>query len=240
MRATLIPFCLLVSLVAGDAVRFRSSEYIVGGLVFEDNFDHGMKNWSVELERPGIVEAKAGHLTVDVPAGATIWFRQRLNMPVLIQYEATAIQAGGANDRVSDLNCFWMATDSRSPHDFFAVPRSGAFADYDQLKTYYVGQGGNGNSTTRLRRYIGERNSRPLLREHDLSGAPYLLHPNVTQTIDLAATESRIEYLSGGSVIFDFHDSDPYRTGYFAFRTTFSHIQFGRFRVYSLTRKPYR
>ena len=73
------------------------------------------------------------------------------------------IHAGGTHDRVSDLNCFWMATDSRSPDDLFATRRSGKFSDYDRLRTYYVGLGDNGNSTTRFRRYIGTQDLRPLL-----------------------------------------------------------------------------
>jgi hypothetical protein len=44
-----------------------------------------------------------------------------------------------------------------------AHPRTGAFADYDTLKTYYVGQGGNGNTSTRFRRYVGRPGERPLL-----------------------------------------------------------------------------
>jgi hypothetical protein len=32
----------------------------------------------------------------------------------------TPVSAGGVNDRVSDLNDFWNATDVRSPRDLFA------------------------------------------------------------------------------------------------------------------------
>ena len=49
-------------------------------------------------------------------------------------------------------------------------PRSAParFAAYNDLKTYYVGLGGNRNTTTRFRRYIGDPETRPLLPEHDL------------------------------------------------------------------------
>ena len=76
----------------------------------------------------------------------------------MIQYEATVVSAGGPNDRVSDLNSFWMATDPRTPEDLFAHDRSGKFAEYNLLDMYYVGLGGNGNTTTRFRRYIGDDN----------------------------------------------------------------------------------
>ena len=201
--------------------------------IFLDEFKN-LDNWIVEAERPGHIQANHGVLSVDVPAGCSIWFKHQLTGPIAIEYEAKMIEAGGPNDRVSDLNCFWMATDARSPFDFFAKHRSGKFSDYDQLRTYYVGQGGNGNTTTRFRRYIGQQDLRPLLAEHDLKEPRFLLRANVAQTIRLVASGGRIQYIRDGNLIFDFHDRDPYTHGYFAFRTTFSHVEFRRFRVYRL------
>jgi hypothetical protein len=194
-----------------------------------------LAQWTAELEQPGRVEARDGVLTVDVPAGCTVWFRPELNGPVLIQYEARMVQAGGTNDRVSDLNAFWMATDSRSPQDLFATRRTGKFADYDQLRTYYVGQGGNTNTTTRFRRYIGDAGHRPLLPEHDLNRPEVLLRPNVWQTVQLVAMGSRIQYYRDGSLIFDFNDPEPYTRGHFGFRTTRSHVELRQFAVYRIS-----
>ena len=115
----------------------------IARLLYSDDFAGGLNQWTAELEKPGVVEVKNGVLHLDVPAGATVWFRPELRGPVMIQYEATMIGRGGANDRVSDLNCFWMASDARSPQNLFATKRSGKFADYNQLRAYYVGQGGN-------------------------------------------------------------------------------------------------
>jgi hypothetical protein len=86
------------------------------------------------------------------------------------------------HDRVSDLNAFWMARDAErgSPWPILAA---GAFADYDTLKTYYVGQGGNGNTSTRFRRYVGRPGERPLLPEHDHAAADEMLVPNRWQTV---------------------------------------------------------
>ena len=229
---------LLANSVVADEVALNGAKFSLEALLFEDNFDHGLANWSAELEGAGPVDAKAGVMEVNVPAGATIWFRHILTGPLLIQYDATVLQAAGANDRVSDLNCFRMATDSRSPDDLFRTPRSGKFADYNKLKTYYVGQGGNDNTTTRFRRYIGEQDSRPLLPEHDLSGKQFLLVPNAEQKIQLIAADNRIGYLRDGSAIFDFNDPDPYTSGYFGFRTMHSHIQLRHFRVYRLRQIP--
>jgi len=193
-----------------------------GKVLFTDDFTHGLSHWSVEMEKPGVVEAKGGILTLDVPAGTTVWLRRDLRGPLIIEYEATVIRRGGANDRVSDLNCFWMATDA-------ARHRSGAFADYNDLRAYYVGQGGNTNSTTRFRRYIGDRELRPLLPEHDLKEP--LLDANVPIRIRLVADGSKIQYWSNGRLIFDYHDPEPYTRGRFGFRTTWSHIEIRNFRV---------
>ena len=195
-----------------------------GRLLFSDDFTHRLANWTIELEKPGVVEAKGGILTMDVPAGCTVWLRRELHGAVFIEYEATLIRRGGPNDRVSDLNCFWMASDTRKR-------RSGAFADYNTLRAYYVGHGGNGNTTTRFRRYIGDPVLRPLLPEHDLK-AP-LLEPNVPMKIRLVADGSRIQYSCDGRVIFDFHDPAPYTRGRFGFRTTFSHLEIRNFRVFT-------
>jgi hypothetical protein len=223
-RAPLLAFCSLSA-----TLLFSQS------LIFTDDFQTP-DNWTSELEAPGRIQARAGVLSIDVPAGCTLWFKHELSGPVSIEYQAMMIQAGGPHDRVSDLNCFWMANDSRSPSDLFVTHRSGKFSDYDQLRTYYVGQGGNSNSTTRFRRYIGWRDLRPLLPEHDLRDPKFLLQANVWQTILLIADGSRIQYFREGKIIFDFHDPDPYTHGYFAFRTTQSHVEFRRFRVYRLTK----
>ncbi len=204
-----------------------------GRVLFTDSFAN-LAQWTAELEQPGKVEARDGVLSVDVPAGCTVWFRPELSGPVLIRYEAQMVQAGGANDRVSDLNAFWMATDSRSPDDLFATKRSGKFADYDRLRTYYVGQGGNTNSTTRFRRYTGDAGNRPLLPEHDLTRPEVLLRPNVWQTVQLVAMGNRIQYYRDGVRIFDFTDAAPYTRGHFGFRTTKSHVRLRRFAVYRI------
>ncbi len=180
----------------------------------------------------------AAYSRIDVPAGCTIWFRPELDSPVMIQYEARMVQAGGANDRVSDLNAFWMATDARSPKQMFAIQRSGKFSDYNQLRAYYVGQGGNSNTTTRFRRYIGDAEDRPILPEHDLRSPDVLLKPNVWQTVQLVSMGNRIQYYRDGRLIFDFVDQAPYTRGRFGFRTTASHVELRNFAVYRMEPNP--
>lgn len=202
----------------------------VSAELHSDSFQ-SLVNWSTELERGGTVEATDGKLHIDVPAGCTVWFKPELSGPVSIEYDVTVIKAGGPNDRVSDLNCFWMATDSRSPNHILDVPRSGRFADYNQLRCYYVGYGGNTNTTTRFRRYIGSPTTRPILPEHDLTDAKFLLTPNVKYHIKLIANGPVVEYYRNGEKIFEFNDPEPYTRGWFGIRTTQNHMVVENFRV---------
>jgi hypothetical protein len=206
----------------------------LGAIVASDDFKQGLDQWSIELEQPGSVRAADGVLDIDVPAGATIWFKHELTGPLAIVFEATAVAAGGPNDRVSDLNTFWMATNKEGRAAPFAQSRSGKFADYNNLLTYYVGLGGNANTTTRFRRYIGDPVNRPLLPEHDLSNAESLLVPNRKQTIMLIANGSRIEYWRDGVRLIHYDDRAPYTRGWFAIRTVQSHLRIERLRVHRL------
>ena len=178
--------------------------------------------------------ARDGVLDIDTPAGLTLWFKTELHGPVLIEYEAEAVSTGGANDRVSDLNCFWMATDPRSPAGPPSAPRTGAFADYNNLRAYYVGLGGNGNTTTRFRRYIGSETERPLLPENDRSSPHELLQPNRFQVIRLVANGGLIQYYRDDQRLFEYVDPKPYTRGWFAIRTTKSHLRIRHFKVYAI------
>jgi hypothetical protein len=97
-----------------------------------------------------------------------------------------------------------------------------------------VGLGGNNNTTTRFRRYIGKRGDRPLLPENDLAGSANLLAPNREQAIRLIADGNTIAYERDGARLFTYHDADPYREGWFALRTTQSHLRIRELRIHAL------
>lgn len=207
-------------------------------LLYSDDFRTGLGNWLVEAERPGRIVAANGVLDIDVPAGVTVWFRPELSGPVSVEYDVTAVSEGGPNDQVSDINAFWMATDARAPSgSVLEHPRSGAFADYDQLHTYYAGIGGNRNTTSRFRRYIGRKDDRPLLPQHDLSKSEHMIEPNRAYRIQLIADGNTIELRRDGRTMFRLHDPEPYRRGHFGLRTTKSHLRVRDFRVHALARR---
>jgi hypothetical protein len=188
-------------------------------------FTADLKDFLVEQMPGGRVFAEDGALVIQDVGGCTVWLREKLTAPVEISYEATVVMAGGPFDRLSDLNCFWMAQVPQSPEGLLASTgqRTGLFADYDTLATYYVGYGGNRNSTTRFRRYDGT-GARPLLPEHDLTAAPHLLEPNRTYHIRLVARDGRAEYWRDGERILVHDDLTPLTEGHFGFRTVKSHL----------------
>ena len=214
----------LIAVLAGCAAQPR------GVPLFSDDFADA-RHWVLEDERPARVVAREGVLDIDTPAGLTLWFKQRLEGPVEIEFEAAAISAGGANDQVSDLNVFWMARNAEGADPPYLAARSGRFAMYDDLVTYYVGLGGNRNTTSRFRRYVGQPGNRPLLPEHDRTGPEVLLEPNRWQRISLLAAGSRIEYRRDGRVLFRLDDAAPYTQGWFALRTTWSHLRVRNFKI---------
>lgn len=197
--------------------------------VYRDDFRGDLRQWVVEQQFGGRVFVESGQLVIADVAGATVWFRAELVAPVIIRYEV----AVASTARVSDLNCFWMATHPASPQDLFAGTRpcSGRFSDYDGLRTYYVGYGGNNNSTTRFRRYDGT-GARPLAPEHDLRSPEFLLRPDHRYRIELRALAGgRVQFLRDDQVIFDVVDPDPLTRGWFGFRTVNSRLEISAFEV---------
>lgn len=195
-----------------------------------ENFAGPLDQWVVEQRPGGTVETEEGRLVINDANGCTVWFRPRLHAPVRIRYTATA----SSRSRVSDLNCFWMASDPERPDDLFhpAHNRDGSFASYDGLRTYYVGYGGNDNSTTRFRRYDGT-GARPLAPEHDLRKPEHLLKADHPYQIELVVEGNRVQYLRDGEVLFDLTDPAVLTAGWFGFRTVRSRLEITDFTVWS-------
>lgn len=187
--------------------------------------------WRVEAESPDARVTFGDVIDIDTPRGLSLWLVRPIEGPVAISFEAMAVSQGGPNDQVSDLNAFWMAREASGAS--LRRGRSGAFADYDTLATYYVGIGGNRNNTTRFRRYVGRAGDRPILPAHDRSDTDAMLHPNRWTRITLVADATRIAVERDGRTVFELDDLQPYRSGHFAIRTTQSHL-----RIRNLTIQP--
>ena len=205
-------------------------QYQIGEQLYQDNFDNGINNWVVETPNSPYskVETKDGKLIIDVDHGATVWFSKKLSGNILIEYHRKVIMNNGHNDRLSDLNQFWMATDPRRVNVF---TRSGTFSEYDSLRLYYAGIGGNSNTTTRFRKYHGDGERKLLF---DLQDKDHLLQPNKTYFIQIVVYNGTTKVFVDGEQYFSFMDDEPLTEGYFGFRTVMSHQEINDFKVYRL------
>lgn len=231
MRTLLAGFIAILSACTSPATEpaAPAPRFARGALVARDAFAGDRAAWIVEQQPGGSVAVRDGALVIDDAGGCTVWFRQRLDAPVII---ACKVMVSSAS-RVSDMNFFWMASDPSRPADLFAEghARSGAFATYDTLRTYYVGYGGNTNTTTRFRRYTGT-GARPLLPGHDLAAPEFLLQADHIYDLELIAAGGHAQFVRDGEVIFDFQDPQPLESGWFGFRTVHSRIVVTSFAVY--------
>ena len=188
-----------------------------GAVLFKDDFSGPLTGYVAEYARkPGnAVGNRDGRLVMDVDGGATVWLDRPLAGNVLISFTRRVVVDGGPNDRLSDLNVFWMARDPKRANLF---TRSGKFEDYDDLAMYYAGIGGNRNTTTRLRRYGG--GVRELVNEY--TDDAHLLVPNRDYRVEIAVYEGCTRVRVDGNTWFTYRDPHPLRSGWFGLRTTWS------------------
>ncbi len=227
-RLISLALLLLLAAAAGAADTAAHSR---GRLIFADDFNAPLDPavWVAEIA-PGpnsSVTVKDGRLMLDTRGGVTVWLNRRLQGNLLIEFRRQVLVAGGVNDRLSDLNLFWMASDPHRPHLF---TRNGVFEAYDDLSLYYVGMGGNHNTSTRFRRYGG--GERKLLQEY--SDAPYLLQPNREYLLQVLVKDGRTTFSVDGVEFFAFDDPAPLRSGYFGLRSTWSRQSVRALRIWQL------
>lgn len=200
-------------------------------------------HWRIEAESPQTrILLRADTLDITSPQGLSLWWNQPIQAPCTIEYKACVVMEGGPCDRLSDLNCFWMASEPGeygSPLRHIAQ-RGGRFAESYRLQCYYLGYGGNHNTTTRFRRYDGDTlavslpDRRPaILREY--TDSAHLLRPNRWYSVRLEVvpegTAARVRYFIDNECLVDFLDPHPLLRGWFAFRTTWSHTRLTGFQV---------
>ncbi|MEO5599940.1 MAG: DUF6250 domain-containing protein [Cyclobacteriaceae bacterium] len=239
-----IKFVLSVTLLLASCVHQNDvapdsdSPYVVDKVIYQDTFDRvDTSQWLVESEEEFLLSDNIsnGSLDVNVSKGITIWHKVKFSGNLMFEFDVTVIKAGGKNDRVSDLNCFWMATDPQFPDNFFAQSswRKGIFWNYYPLNLYYVGYGGHDNTKTRFRKYNGLSNPLPpVLQEH--SDTSHLIIPNKKNTVAIISFDSTVAYYFNKKKIFEIKEKRPYREGYFGFRTLNNHMRIENFIVYTL------
>lgn len=196
------------------------------------------KQWKTEDESHALrIIERADTLELIVPGGLTLWYQQRLTGDYEINYRICMVMKGGKYDRLSDLNCFWAANDPKHPDNLFARSewRNGVFKNYNTLNLFYVGYGGNDNSTTRFRRYRGEYYGvaddkvKPLLNEY--TDAPHLLAPNQWYQIQIQVKKGITTYSVNDEELFRYSVTDGLGDGHFGLRLLQNHVLFTGFKV---------
>ena len=189
--------------------------------------------WWMEAEdKASTFTVNDGTIDIIATKGVTLWNNNLMEGNTIIEYEARIVSDPRFKDekgdiRTSDLNCFWMAERRGGC--------GGKFVNNYALRLYYMGYGGNWNTTTRFRRYTGYPMTtdsvwlRPvILREY--TDKEHLIKPDHWYSIRIEAVDGRVRYIIDGECLVDYVDPRPLTRGYFGFRTTLSHAQMRHFR----------
>ncbi|MDE3237161.1 MAG: methyltransferase [Bacteroidota bacterium] len=199
-------------------------------LIFHDDFSKPLDTsiWKIEIsnKQGDSVYTNNGKLILDTYNGVTVWLRKELKGNVQIEYKRKVMMEGKKNDRLSDLNQFWMANDLHNNNLF---TRKGGFKEYDSLSMYYVGMGGNYNSTTRFRKYDGKGGKQIIAEYKD---SLHLLQPNTEYNIQICMNNGEITFTVNGTVYFQYTDNTPLTQGYFAIRSTRSRQEIEEINIY--------
>jgi hypothetical protein len=216
-----------------DSIHLTSTgnrPFQVDKLLFTDQFGTNLKNWVIEFApSPGSsIGIKNNKLVIDVAGGATVWLNKMLSGNIMITYQRKVIVDSGKNDRLSDLNQFWMASDPKRKKLF---TRTGEFSEYDSLLLYYAGIGGNSNTTTRFRKYTGDGKR---MLYFDLNDKDHLLVANKGYQVSIVVLNGATSFFLDDKLFFSYEDKRPLQAGYFGFRTTQSRQEIDDFKVYRL------
>ena len=115
------------------------------------------------------------------------------------------------------MNLFWMASDPAATSVFKNMnQRQGVFKNCYQLQMYYLGYGGNYNSTTRFRRYMGGGEVPPVWKEYT-DGAHLLRSGHWYHWRVESTREGRTRIFVDGELLVDYLDPTPLTRGWFGF-----------------------
>ena len=203
-----------------------------------------LKNWTIEDHSGEVKIIVSGDtLEITAPKGLTLWYNQRLTSDYEISYRVKMLMQSGKYDRLSDLNCFWGANDPEHPGNLFERSewRNGIFQHYKTLSLFYVGYGGNHNSTTRFRQYFAKAAdtsdaiARPVIKEY--TDKSHLLFPNKWYDIQIRVEKGITTYRINGEELFRLTIKDNEGDGHFGLRLLENHTLFTNFQVKSLKKK---
>lgn len=223
---------VLIALLTIQYSFAQSTEKGKLNLIFSDDFTSTLDTtvWKAEIAPlpASKVYVQHGQLFLDTKGGVTVWLNRKLGGNIRIEYERKVLIDSNANDRLSDFNTFWMVTDPKNKNLF---TRDGVLESYDSLSLYYVGMGGNTNSTTRFRKYQGN-GEKTLLQEY--TDRDHLLTANEKYHIVVEVINNTIRYIVNGKIFFQYQDPSVLKEGYFGFRSTKSRQSINWIKVYQV------
>lgn len=200
-------------------------------LIFQDDFSSTQISNEWIIEKPAnendpcsIVNAQ---LQLNSEGGVAVWYKHELKGNILIEYDRKIVMEGGSHDRLSDLNQFWMAIDPANK----MFTRKGGFREYDSLQMYYVGMGGNYNTTTRMRRYDGKGTLQII---GELTDSNHLLRSNTNYHIKIKVEDGVSTFTVNNIEFFSFKDDKPLTQGWFALRSTKSRQSIDNVKIWQL------
>lgn len=219
------------------AVIFQHETDHLRGILYTDKADRldlpvGPDNWLAEDESGEMVmEAHGDTLDIVSPKGLTFWYERLFSGEYEISYRTCMPMDGCGHDRLSDMNCFWAATDPQHKDDISAraVERNGVFPRYNMLDLFYVGYGGNENTTTRFRRYYGSKYGqpdntvKPLIKEY--TDSAHLLIPGKWYSVRIAVTSDSTSFHIDGEKLFEAPLHGYAGDGHFALRLLDNHVR---------------
>ena len=202
------------------------------------------KYWCVESEATDYqVVFRGDTCELVAPKGLTLWRRELLQADCAVEYDVQVVVERDG-DRLSDMNCFWLASDPEAKDLWQRIDwRSGIFARCYSLQMYYLGYGGNYNTTTRFRRYTAAPAEEPVAlaagKEYarppvivEYTDSAHLLRPNHWYHVKLQTAGGRTQMWVDGELIVSYLDPEPLDRGWFGFRTTLSRTRITGFRCY--------
>ena len=202
------------------AVIFQHETDHLDGILYTDKADSitlpiAPEHWIAEDES-GEMQMSLSDNTLDIiaPEGLTLWYDRPFSGDYVISYHISMPMDGCGHDRLSDLNCFWAAKDPLHPDDITArsEERKGVFSSYNMLDLFYVGYGGNHNTTTRFRRYYGAKYGqpdaevKPLIREY--TDHDHLLVPGKWYFVEISVSPDSTSFHVNGEKLFEASLSD--------------------------------
>lgn len=203
-------------------------------MIFSSDFSKPLDctEWMAEIDHiPGHTSTVYTHknaLVLDTWGGVTVWLNKKLSGNIQIEYDRVVRMGKQCNDRVSDMNQFWMATDPKKDSLFI---RHGKFDEYDDLSLYYVGVGGWYNSATRFRKYLTPA-SKPVIKEY--TDKEHLLEAEKIYHVKTIVKNGTTSFWLNGVLYFEYKDPSPLTSGYFGFRSLQSRQEIRNLKIYAL------